>query len=130
MSDQVKKDLISYMRRIIQSGMVLISLFVCALLCAWIFKMNLLIGPLFGALMGALFATINLFALGYAFYGLYIRQAKRWLILWPLSSFTTMCVAAFVLAIYFYEYIFGFALGLTVPVLFGMVIVSGSSKPA
>lgn len=130
MNESAKKDLTSYVKTTIQSAIALFLVILLAISAAWAFDMTRLMEPLVGGLIGALFACANLFALGFAFYALSIKKAKRWAILWPLATFIAMCVMAFFMAIYSSDHVFGFALGLTAPVVFGATIVFGSSKPA
>lgn len=130
MNEQAQIDLKSYIKKTIWSSGTVIALLVAALIGSMIMQKNHLMPHLIGGLLGAFLASINIFALGYAFYALVIAKARRWVILWPLFSFLLMCLIAFVLVSYFPSHSLGFALGLTTPIIFGSVIAVGASKPA
>lgn len=119
----VKPLLQGYLRKTIYSAAVLLGLITVGIGIAKIFSFDSLVAPLVGGLCGVTAATINLFAIGYAFFVVAIIKGKKIAILWPVLSFIAMCVVAYLFAILAPSMILGFALGLTVPLLFGAVIV-------
>lgn len=129
MNEYAKKDLSRYKSITLWSAAVLFSVILLLLLASWFLDVTPVQKPLLGGLLGTMLATINLFALGYAFYALAIKKMARWVIMVPLSTFIIMAITSFILAIYHTDYILGFALGLTAPVSFGAVIVFGNHKP-
>jgi hypothetical protein len=130
MNESVERDLKHYKKTTLWSSALLFGILISLVGLAWAFGYSTLISPLMGSLMGTFFSTVNLFALGYAFDAIVVKKMARWAILWPLSTFLVMALLGFLLAAYGPDYILGFALGLTAPVLFGAVIVFGSHKPA
>lgn len=130
MNEEARIDIASYVKRTLWSAGILFAIIIGGLITATIFEHTDLSKQLVGGLIGAMLATANIFALGYAFYGLAIAKARRWIIVWPVSTFLGMCSIAFILVYYFPAHILGFALGLTAPVVFGSAIVFAASKPA
>lgn len=131
MSNETKSDLKNYGRWTIWSASILLAMLVIFLVIAFLFKKTVLMSTIVGAMIGVMVSTVNLFSLGYAFFKLVIaRKSRKWVVLWPFFTFIFMCVLAYIFAVYFEALILGFALGLTVPVIFGSVIVFLSKKPA
>ncbi|OPZ24235.1 MAG: hypothetical protein BWZ03_00254 [bacterium ADurb.BinA186] len=115
-------DLMSY-RRIVLTASIFILFIIGASLClCWYFKAFFLLKPLGGAFIGAFLASVNVLALGYAFFVIAIKKSSRKVLLWPVSTFLTMCGIALCLALNQQDYLLGFALGLTTPLIFGTII--------
>lgn len=128
--EQAHRDINGYIRKTLWSAGVLFLLVMIALFCVFWFKKTEAIKPLLGGLLGSFLATVNLFAIGYAFYAIVIKKGKRWVVLMPLLSFLGMCAIAFILAVYVPDYILGFAIGLTAPVFLGAGVIFSSRRPA
>lgn len=125
MNEAAEQDLKRYKNTTLIASASLLTLLFSGLACACVLDFSSLTKPLLGAILGTLLASLNLFALGYAFYVVAIKGGHRWVILFPLATFVLMAASGFMLSLYRMEYILGFALGLTAPVLFAAVIVFG-----
>lgn len=123
MTKKAEKDLKSYIKKTMWSAIILLSMIGTAIACAYFFGLPTFLAPLVGALIGVGAATLNLFAIGYAFYIIAIKNGKKWAVAAPIGSFVGMCLIAFVLAKFWSTALFGFALGLTAPVFFCATIV-------
>jgi hypothetical protein len=122
MNDAAKKDLKGYIKKTLWSATILLVALGVAWLCTYLAQAVDFYEPLLGALIGVACATLNLFAIGYAFFVVVIREGKKLAVFAPILSFTGMCAMAFLLAKLWPTLIFGFAVGLTAPVLFGIIL--------
>lgn len=123
MNDDALQDLNSYKKKTLWSSSVLITTLVIAALITYAIDAHATFIFVLGALMGATCATLNVFAIGYAFFIIAIKEGKKLVLLWPLISFIAICILAFLLAKTWPAYLLGFAVGLTSPIFFGIVIV-------
>jgi len=124
MNDEAKRELQQYVRKTLWSSLIVISSIIMASVTAYLMKRNALAQMIFGAVLGSLLSSANLFALGYAFWALVIEKKTKWALLYPLLSFFAMSFSAFILAIYFKPQIIGFALGLSMPVIIGALVIA------
>ena len=130
-NDQSVKEILSYRDQTIKTSVGLLGILGLAMAGLLFCPVDFLFKPLLGAFLGVLLATLNAFALGYAYFALVLKKTARRVILWPVTTFLLMCVAALILALHYSEFVLGFAFGLTAPLIFGTVIIFfGSTKPA
>lgn len=115
-------DLINYRRIVFISSIFILFIIGVSLFLSWYLKAFFLLKPLGGAFIGSFLASINVLALGYAFFVIAIKKSSRKALLWPLSTFFIMCGSALFLALNQQDYLLGFALGLTTPLIFGTII--------
>lgn len=120
--DHIQKDLQLYKKTLFITAFSVLSLVGLLTVLAWALDFTWLIRPLLGLFAGAFLATINVAALGYAFHVIAIKKGSPKAVLWPLSSFLLMIAAIIMLLCLSHDYLLGFALGLTVPVVFGAAI--------
>lgn len=123
MNENAQQDLTRYKNITLWSSLILVSGLLALLGLAYVLDWVVVIHPLWGALLGTLCASVNIFALAYAFYALAIQNKPRRVVLWPIATFILMCILSFFLATGYDDYILGFALGLTAPLLFGAAII-------
>ncbi len=128
MNEQSLKDLNNYRRISIRTSLVMVGLLLTATMLAWWWGLLWLLKPLLGAVVGSVLASLNMFALAYAFLVLVINNGSRWVLLWPIILFLSMCAAALVIALYQPDLLLGFALGLSTPLMIGAMITL--DKPA
>lgn len=122
MHEEIMDDLRSYRRIVFVGSMVLLALIMLALFISIQVKWYYLSLALVGAFAGTFLSSINIFALGYAFYVLAVQKGPRRALLWPIFSFLLLCGVALYLALLKPDYIFGFSLALTSPIIFGAII--------
>ena len=122
MTEPSEKDLKGYIKKTLWSATILLSALGFAWLGAYFVDAKTFFDPLLGALLGAACATINLFALGYAFFVVVLKEGKKLVLLLPIGSFAIICLLVFLLTKFWSNLLFGFALGLAAPVLFGAVV--------
>jgi|SRR5579871_4437613 len=119
----LKQELKGYRNTSLRWSAALFVVLLLAIIVAWALKLAVVMALLVGGLIGATLATINLFALGYAFYVVAIKKGSRWTILCPVSTFIFMAFIVFAGARLKPDYLLGFAAGLTVPVLFATAVI-------
>lgn len=122
MNQEIINELISYRRVVLYGSIALLSLIAAALFGSVMAGCLSLSLALVGAFAGTVLSSINVFALGYAFYALTIKKLPRRVILWPILTFLCMCGVALYLALLKPDYILGYALALTSPLVFGAII--------
>ena len=130
MDEQARQDLFRYRRLTLVSAFTTHLVLLGLILFAHMAKIEQFESFLIGSLMGVFFASLNVFALGYAFYQVAVKKAARIYLLLPALTFLSMCFLTYLMAVYFLDGALGFALGLTVPVLFTAIIIVATSKPA
>lgn len=130
MNDDAKNDLLTYRKITTWSSLALVVAISIGMVLAKIFAWENSYTLLTGGLFGVILAVANVFAIGYSFYVLAIKNGRRWVLLVPISTFLAMCGAAYLLTSFAQIYLFGFAIGLTSPVLLATSIVYLSMKPA
>jgi hypothetical protein len=124
MNDQTRQELKHYVRKTLWASSIIILLIVISGVLAYIFQRHNLAQMIFGAFLGAVLSSVNLFALGYAFWALVLAKKSRWALLWPVISFLGMSFFAFILAIYFGVLVLGFAFGLSMPVIIAALVIT------
>jgi len=77
--------------------------------------------------IGTLLSIVNITAIGYCIYKLFLNKANKKLIFYPIASFLTMVLTAFLLYKSFWL-ILGFGLGLTTPLLLAILVVLSLKK--
>lgn len=123
MNELGSKDLKRYWRIFMWVAVVFFLLKIIAIFLSFMAKSQVFL-PLLGSLGGSITATANLFALAITYYFLVMKNSgKIWLLL-PVATFLLMCVLAYIYAIFFPEQVIGFALGLSVPIIFAGAIIS------
>jgi hypothetical protein len=115
-------DLMGYRRVVLSASTIVLLVIGIFAVLAWYADWVFLLKPLAGAFLGSMMASLNVLALAYAFFALAIKKSPRRVILWPVASFLLMCGTALLLALRQPDYILGFALGLTTPLIFGAII--------
>jgi hypothetical protein len=118
-----ERDLKTYVRKTIRVASILIGGLGIATAVTYFLNAVDYVAPLMGALLGVICATVNVFAIGYAFYVIAIKHGHKRVIGFPLASFIAMCGVAFICAKFWPGLLFGFAVGLTVPLLFGVFVI-------
>lgn len=129
-NDEAKNDLMLYRKITTWCSLALVVAISIGMMLAKIFAWENGYTMLSGGLLGVMLAVANVFAIGYSFYVLAIKNGRRWVLLVPITTFLSMCGAAYLLTSFAQIYLFGFAIGLTSPVLLATSIVYLSMKPA
>ncbi len=115
-------DLMSYRRVVLSSSAVILlalgTLLALSFYSEWLHFQK----PLAGAFIGSFLASLNVLALGYAFFKLVLKKSPRKVVLWPVATFLSLCGVALFMALTEQDYLLGFALGLTTPLIFGAII--------
>lgn len=75
-----------------------------------------------GFLIGAVLSVINIVSLGFYIYKLILKQSKINMLIYPIASFILMGVMGFLLHKSFWL-ISGFCLGLTTPLIIGLLLI-------
>lgn len=127
MNDLAQKDLRHYKKIFIYTSLSILSLLLMSLCFTWLFNFDYLFKPLCGGFIGCLVALVNVALLAIGFYGVAIKQS-RLLVLGPMLSFIAMILLTGIFSIYYQEYLLGFALGLTSPLMIGLILII--KKPA
>lgn len=127
--DSAQKDLQLYKKTVYISAISVLSIVALLIILAWALDFALIIKPLVGLFAGACLATINVAALGYAFHAIAIKNGPTSAVLWPISSFMVIIAAIIILLQLSHDYLLGFAVGLTAPLVFGAAIAWLCAKP-
>jgi hypothetical protein len=127
MNNQAQKDLEGYWRIFIKVAAVFLSLKFILIALAYFLSSSWL-SPLVGALFGASFAMANLLALSWAYYRVIIKKAKKTIIFLPVVTFLFMCFMAYIYAMFLPDQVIGFAMGLSVPIIFASFISLNSNE--
>lgn len=123
MNELASEDLKRYWRIFMWVAVVFFSLEFIVIFLSFMAKSPVFLS-LLGSLGGSVSATANLVALAITYYFLVVRNSRKlWLFL-PVATFLLMCVLAYIYAIFFPEQVIGFALGLSVPIIFAGAIIS------
>lgn len=122
-NDSSLSELKSHFKKTMITAAVLLAIIMLGYGAAFVFGFSTLKAPLMGGFCGVIVATLNLLAIGYAFYVMAIKKGRKAVLVLPALSFIAMCVLAYVFANFVPSMILGYALGLTTPVLFGAVVV-------
>lgn len=83
----------------------------------------------FGFFIGGLASFANLSALAFAYLRIVVQKKPLITLLWPLATFLFMCGAAGIIALKFSGLLLGFALGLTTPLIFGILVSFMAQNP-
>lgn len=82
-----------------------------------------------GFFIGAVASFINIAALAFAYLRIAVQKKPLAALIWPLSSFLAMCAMALLLVIKFKSLLLGFAIGLTSPLIFGILVTFMAQNP-
>ncbi|MCA9507560.1 MAG: hypothetical protein KC505_03955 [Myxococcales bacterium] len=122
MNENSLADIAIYRKTVLLTTLVVLILLSTAIFFCWYLNFYFLIKTLIGAMLGTLLASINVFALAYAFYFVAVKKSSKTVVLWPLLTFLILCGAALFLALNHNDYLLGFALGLCSPLIFATII--------
>lgn len=121
--DPTEEELRRYQSLALRASLFISVILLLLVGIAALFVLSILVKPLIGALIGAVLASINVFALGYAYYRVVIAKGSRTLVLWPVLSFIVMVIVGICLAHWSVAMCIGFALGLCAPLAIACYII-------
>lgn len=102
---------------------ILLLCFIGLLLVLSLLKFAISITTLIvGFLIGAILSIVNIASLGFYIYKLILKQSKMSMLIYPVASFILMGIMGFLLHKSFWL-ISGFCLGLTTPVIIGLLLI-------
>lgn len=82
-----------------------------------------------GFFIGGIASFANLSALAFAYVRIVVQKKALITLLWPLATFLLMCAAAGIIALKFSGLLLGLALGLTTPLIFGVLVSFMAQNP-
>jgi phosphate/sulfate permease len=122
MNELAKKDLIFYKKNFFYSSFIILVVILSLFLISIYFGPRSLTKSLLGGLIGSFIAMANIFLLSFSFYKVAIKKSSPLIILWPTLSFLFMVLLSYCFSVYNSEYLLGFAMGLTSPLILGLVL--------
>ena len=82
-----------------------------------------------GFFVGGVASFINIAALAFAYLRIAVQKKPLAALFWPLGSFLAMCGMALLLVVKFTPLLLGFAVGLTTPLIFGVLVTFMAQNP-
>jgi hypothetical protein len=128
MNEIAQKDLQFYKKAFIYSSIITLFVIVFFIIISFYFGHKFLAKSLVGGLIGYLLVMANVFLLAFAFYKIAIKKSSSLVILCPALSFFTMVILGYCFSVLYPEYISGFAISLTSPLILGVILTV--KKPA
>lgn len=121
--------ILRYKHIILRSSLIIGFFLIIVFFISYIFGAKESVNFTGGALLGSIFALLNVFALGYASYEFLIKKSSGLYVFWPIGTFLLLTLSALILAIFYEKALLGFALGLTVPLGLGFIVTFLETNP-
>ncbi len=118
------KSVVNIFKKISVVVLFLIGVLVLVSFLKFAFTITLLVTG-FG--LGAFLSIVNIAAIGFYVYKLFLNNATKSMVFYPIASFLTMGLTAFLLYENFWL-ILGFGIGLTTPLLLAILVVLSLKK--
>lgn len=113
------KNIVNIFKKISAVILFLVGVLILVSFLKFAFTITLLITG-FG--LGAFLSVVNIAAIGFYIYKSFFNNGPKSIIFYPIASFLTMCLTAFLLYKNFWL-ILGFGIGLTTPLLVAILVV-------